>query len=492
MTHAIVVDDNEELAANLAELLESLDVTVDTAHDAASAVALAERHDLSLAVVDVRLPGGASGVDLVPRLRAAAPNIEIIIVTGNATVDSAVAAVRHGIFAYVQKPFDSRDLLAIARRALDQARVRTEREHLALDLARSEAMYRDLVDTIDTAIVLLDASGHIRFVNSSARALAPEGSDLEGKDFAAIFATDDLDSRVRAALTPRSHQDDPRRPRSVEARIEHATGARVVRWTFTPQSAREPGQWLVVGIDLTEVRELQQRTVEAEALATVGALTTGLAHEIRNPLNAASLQLELLVRSARKVEEPKLRDSMVDRVRIVRDELGRLERMLRDFLSLARPRGLDLASVNLGSLLADVVELQTPVAELQGAVLVHIPSELPIRVQVDTARIKQVLINLISNALDALRGTHGGRVELEAKVISPGWIEVRVSDDGPGLDSGSDEVFKPFVTTKEGGTGLGLSIVRTIVSRHGGEVSIVPNHPSGAVASFTVHGGVDA
>ncbi len=168
MTRALVVEDNADLATNVAELLETLDLDVVIASDGEKAVENAKRTEFDLAIVDVRLPGGRSGVDLLPLLRAHSPNSEIILVTGNATVDSAVAAVRHGAFAYVQKPFDSRDFIAIADRALAQVRLRREKEALAEELALSEELYRNVVETVDALIVTLDASLRVVFCNRTA------------------------------------------------------------------------------------------------------------------------------------------------------------------------------------------------------------------------------------------------------------------------------------------------------------------------------------
>lgn len=486
MSRALVVDDNADLAANVAELLETLGLEVTIAGDSDTAMVEASSGDLDLALVDLRLPRGASGVQLIPALRNLSPNLEIVIVTGNATVDSAAAAVREGVFAYVQKPFDPDDLLAIAKRALDQARLRRESRRLAAELAQSEALHRSLVATVDAAILLVDRDGVVRFANRFAAERSSTGPErpLEGQLFVSAFCPQNLVTRVSRAL------EETRTGKSVTGiEIEsgdETTPTRSMRWSFSPVQGPLPGRCLAVGIDVTEMRELQRRAVETEAMAAVGALTTGLAHEIRNPLNAASLQLELLLRSARRVTDEGLRERIEERVGIVRGEMGRLERMLNEFLSLARPRGLDLSTQDLASLVDDVVELQSPLAEQIGVELSTRVEPGRHLVRMDAARIKQVLLNLVTNAFDALRPQGGGHVTIEAVDLPEGFVEVRVRDDGPGIGLSQNEVFRPFVTTKEGGTGLGLSIVRTIVEGHGGQVSLGPNEPRGALAAFTI------
>lgn len=479
MKRALVVDDNVALATNLGELLESLDLEVAIASDADAAIAEVRVRPVELALVDVGLPLGVSGVELVPLLRDACPGVEIIMVTGHASVDSAVAAVRQGIFAYVQKPFVSTDLLALVTRALAQIDSRRDRERLAAELERSESMYRSLVETIDAAILVLDRRRTLTFANRSARRLLDPGSGLEGRTFVEVAVADAERGRVDRFIDER---DRDRSSATVEVVDRSVPSPRTIRWSILPTPSSQGEGYLAVGVDLTEVRELQRRNVEAEALGAIGTLTTGLAHEIRNPLNAASLQLELLVRAARKVPDASVREGMEQRVRIVRDELGRLERMLAEFLALARPRALTREPLDVATLFDGVVELEGPVAETQGAVVRHTVARGALEVSVDASRMKQVLINLVGNALDALRSTGGGTVALEASRLTDGAIELRVVDDGPGVDAGAQDVFDPFVTTKEGGTGLGLSIVRNIVEKHGGTVTLAGGPDGGTVA----------
>ena len=491
MTRALVVEDNADLATNVAELLETLDLDVVIASDGEKAVENAKRTEFDLAIVDVRLPGGRSGVDLLPLLRAHSPNSEIILVTGNATVDSAVAAVRHGAFAYVQKPFDSRDFIAIADRALAQVRLRREKEALAEELALSEELYRNVVETVDALIVTLDASLRVVFCNRTACVTAGfEASEVQGKPFLETFVDDTLREKLAVQLRSVLYGSTIR---GVELGLmNRPTGElRTVRWTFKSLTTR-PGESAVLaaGVDVTERLVLERRSAESQALAAVGALTTGLAHEIRNPLNAASLQLEALVRGARRIGDVELKERIETRVGIVRAELGRLSSMLNDFLSLARPHGIQAKAFDLGALVDEVVELKRPLAEEQG---VTVTTELGPEARTakgDVPKVKQVLLNLLANALEALRERGRGTITVRTRTKGPGIVEVSVLDDGPGFGEKSEhDLFQPFVTTKEAGTGLGLAIVKKIVLLHGGTVHLESRPEGGAAAVFTLQAG---
>lgn len=485
LIRALVIDDNVDLAENIREILEELGVEALLAHDAASALEIAARvvGAIDLAFVDLKLPGGGSGVELLPRLRALSAEIEVIIVTGNATLDSAVQAVRHGIFAYVQKPFDARDFIAIAERVVAQIRLRKERERLARELERSEELHRSLVEMVDAAILLIDREGTILFANPFAEERSPHPHGLIGESFIETFIEECLRTRVRRALSELRPYE---RSEGVESHARVGDQLRTLRWSVSRGGSGSDERYLAVGIDLTEMRALQMRAIEAEALAAIGTLTSGLAHEIRNPLNAAALQLELIVRSARRVEEGSLRDRIEERVEIVRTELARLSSMLNDFLSLSRPAALSLEEKDLRDIIESVEALQRPLLEAEGIELrVDLP-ETPVRARIDETKIKQALINLVQNALEAIRAKGGGVIEIRAKARSDGAVELAVADDGPGFGAASGDLLRPFMTTKEGGTGLGLAIVRTIVERHGGELRLFANSPRGAVAQFTI------
>ena len=134
--HVLVVDDDAGLAENLAEIIGTLDVSVEVVATAAAAVSRVAAGATDLALVDIRLPDG-SGIDLIPKLRALEPLVEVVLITGDATVESAIAAVKGGAFSYVVKPFSAPDLLEVVKRALDQVGLLRERERLRLDLELS-------------------------------------------------------------------------------------------------------------------------------------------------------------------------------------------------------------------------------------------------------------------------------------------------------------------------------------------------------------------
>jgi signal transduction histidine kinase len=508
-SRVLLVEDNEDLAENVSEILEDLGVSVRVVHDGASALASAAE-GFDVAVVDVGLPE-VSGVELLPKLRATCPDCETILVTGHGTLESAIGAVRHGAFAYLLKPVDPDALIGVVERALAQVSLRRERAALARALSESENLYRGVVENVDALIVSLDREGRILFANRSAMealgARTPtHHADERGVDLATPRRPPSEAER-RDALAGRAFGDESSKTlrglrfvevfgdESMELRaltrerqclLRRADGSsRTIRWTFTPVEERDVSR-IAIGVDVTEYLELRKRSTEAEALAAIGTLTAGLAHEIRNPLNAAALQLQLLQRRAAKVADEALRTKLSEPIELVLVELGRLTTMLDDFLGLARPQEVERERVELRELVHGVTRLQAPLCATHG---IAIEEELEDGLVVlgDRHRLQQILVNLVVNAREAMLGhALGTRITIVSRRDQERAV-VEVHDEGPGLKSDApNDPFTPFVTTKAAGTGLGLAIVRKIARMHGGDVFLENGSRGGAVARLVL------
>lgn len=230
-----------------------------------------------------------------------------------------------------------------------------------------------------------------------------------------------------------------------------------------------------------------KRTAEAESLAVMGRLTAGLAHEVRNPLNAAKLQLDVLRRTAARVEDASTRRKIERRTNVVQDELRRLSLLLDDFLNLARAQRLDPVRCNARALLEEVVELRRPEIESQGIEFIEDINGASCALLAEPDRLKQVVNNLITNAVEAVSGCRQPSIEIASRTLDDGRWEVVVIDNGPGiLPEVAARAFDSFVTTKDAGTGLGLAIVKRIVDLHEGEAKLIRLTGGGTRASFWV------
>ena len=210
----------------------------------------------------------------------------------------------------------------------------------------------------------------------------------------------------------------------------------------------------------------RERDAQSERVAAIQTLSAGLAHEIRNPLNSARLQLELLERRLRRGPEDA---RLLAPVEQVNHELARLTRLLNEFLAFARPAALVLEHHDVAAVVRDVVAGARPAAEAHGAMLeVGGVSALP--AQVDLQKLQQIVHNLVHNAVEAVAARGHVTVTLTG---NDHHVCLAVDDDGPGIpEDVQRRIYEPFFTTKETGTGLGLSIVHGMVILHGGTISV--------------------
>jgi signal transduction histidine kinase len=224
-------------------------------------------------------------------------------------------------------------------------------------------------------------------------------------------------------------------------------------------------------------QRLEEEVRRTERLSALGQLSTGLAHEIRNPLGIIRVTSQLLAK-----ERPE-DQAVIEYAGVLQEESTRLNRMLTDFLSFARPQEPDRQETRLAELVREGADRVKPLFEEAGIAYEQKLADLAgVTVQVDREQIKQVILNLLLNALEAQKESliSNGKVSIEG-VHHAEWVGFVISDQGPGIsqDAAAD-IFNPFFTTKEKGTGLGLSIVHRILEQHQGKITLT-NRPEGGV-----------
>jgi PAS domain S-box-containing protein len=228
--------------------------------------------------------------------------------------------------------------------------------------------------------------------------------------------------------------------------------------------------------DLTEVRAMERRARRNETLAEVGALAAGIAHELRNGLNPISGSVEFLQRELKPEGE-----SAVLMALIVK-ECGRLNRFVTDLLNYARERDLVLEPLDLDEHLAELRDgLQRDPRCASGVRVVFEPPGLPARVRADREQLRQVWLNLVNNAMDAM--ADHGTLTVRWRPVDDETAVVEFADQGAGMaPEVLPRVGEPFFTTKQEGTGLGVAIAQRIVERHGGALSFESSPGRGTVA----------
>lgn len=217
----------------------------------------------------------------------------------------------------------------------------------------------------------------------------------------------------------------------------------------------------------------------ADRLSALGHLSSGLAHEIRNPLASIEGAASILL------AEPEDAGKRSEFLEIIQIECRRLNTLLTHFLEFARPRFPDFALIELDQIFDSVASLAShAVRDDRTRICTEIPPNLP-KVQCDPEQLKQVLLNLILNAVQAM--PEGGTVALSAAPYGRDVLAIRVKDEGHGVPPEHlDHIFDPFFTLKESGTGLGLSVAHGIIDQHGGSLTLESNSGRGAVFLITL------
>jgi PAS domain S-box-containing protein len=470
----LVIEDDPDARANLCDILELDDHRVTAVGSAAEALQHAGSGRFSAVILDRRLPD-ATAEQLMPRLKAAEPDAAVIVVTGYSDLQGAIAALRHGATDYILKPFNP-DVL---RTSLGRI---AERRRLALAKERSEAAFRHLVEAADCMIIIVRPDHTIVYYSPFAEQLTGYAADeVKGRDVLELLVPD-ADQRIVADEFARVIAGCP--TRGLENTVICRDGSR--RWIvwkarYLPDYEDGPAI-LSVGNDITFVKQAQDRALQAERLAAIGEVVTGLAHESRNVLQRCQACLEMLALAVRDRPEAL---ALIGRLQKAQDHLHYL---YEDVRSYAAPIRLEKTLCDLSAVWREAWTHLEPARKEKHAVLRELPPGVELRCRVDAFRLEQVFRNILDNALAA--GSPPVAVEVSAaaaELDGQPALQIAVHDSGPGITREQrTKIFDPFFTTKAKGTGLGLAIAKRIVEAHDGRLAIGDDEGPGAVFIITL------
>ncbi len=333
--------------------------------------------------------------------------------------------------------------------------------------AKNRFMANILQDSAD-AIVTLDPEDYVTSWNRGAEAIfGYTASEVVGKHVSILFPPDLRESEELTVIQQKLLKHGAVRSYQTERMTKDGRRLQVI---FTRTAIRNDSGKLVgssaVLKDVTTFRSLERQLADAEHLATMGELSAGLAHEIKNPLAGIKGAIEVIRDSMPATDVH--RDILGD----VLHEVGRIDRIVRDLLNYAKPRPPSLSAIQLEDLAQRIIAMvRQSVKSETLSINLEVANELP-DFTGDETQLEQVLLNLLLNAQNALAGA--GRIDVRLRHDSDeALIRMEVEDDGPGIPEDiRKKIFHPFFTTRTDGTGLGLATCLKNVQYHGGTIEV--------------------
>lgn len=454
----LVIEDDVDTQANLRDILELDDHTVITASSMTEALDRPDLATISLVVLDRRLPDG-NAEDLIPQLQVAIPSADIIVVTGHADVESAIRALQRGAADYIIKPINPDVLRASLVRTAKQIELRSAKE-------RSEANFRELIEAVDFMVVILCQDHKILYSNRFATSLTGYSTEDLRRQSISTFLDHEPRSRVERQLE-RLHHGQRAIEQEIPIRCRNGD-ERWILWNVRLLNDFEGSPALLsVGHDVTERRRLEQRAMQAERLAAIGQMVTGLAHESRNALQRSQACLELLLDELQDQPEPR---ELVERIQRAQHHLHHLYEEVRGY---AAPVVLHRERHPVNRVWQETwAHLDVARSNKQLTLKEDVRSE-DLRCSVDALALEQVFRNIFENAIHVSNSGDEILVQCgETTLRGQPALEISIRDQGPGLNSEqASRIFEPFFTTKTHGTGLGMAIVKRIIEAHGGQIS---------------------
>jgi PAS domain S-box-containing protein len=486
----LVVEDDEDFAESLDNVLKPRGLDVRLVRDAADVERALIGFEPDVALVDVRL-GRASGLDVVATLKERRPPILTVVMTAYVAADTAIEALRRGAYDYLTKPFDPSELFATLDRCFERLDLERARRDAEAARQTSEARLRAMFDnSLDLIAVIQPEAGEVKFVSPSVTRLlgyAPERGRRQ--EFTQFIHEDD---RERAAAALAACRASAGATCTVEVRVRHKNGS----WRWFEVAARgletdaAIAGVLVCARDVTERRAIEEQLRQAQRLEAVGQLTGGVAHDFNNLLAVIMGNLDLLKRTLR--DEP-------EEMQLVEGSLHAAERgatLIRRLLAFSRRQTLSPRALDLNTLVVSTVDL------IRRAIGARVQLETALAEPLwactaDAAQLETALLNLAINARDAM--TDGGRVLIATRnVFLDGDREVAegagephvcvaVTDNGTGIpEELRERIFEPFFSTKAPGrgTGLGLSMVFGFVKQSNGQIRVASQLGAGTTFSL--------
>jgi len=503
--HILVVDDEPRVLESIQFFLTREGYGVGTASCGRDAISIFGQKQFDLVLLDVSMPG-MDGFEVMDNLFGLDPDLLVIMVTGYATVESAVRALKQGAWDYLKKPFEYADLIKTVKNALTQKRLMKENVAVLARLKVSEKRCRYMVNNSPDLIYTLDPQGCFSFVNNKFEGvLGYSQAELLGRPFEEILHPDSLNSISSISRVGTLGGEDVgllkiRLKKSLAKIKVHDPYDAFVSVELTATAMYLPDDQgnenffagtYCVARDVTERNNLHEQLHQAQKMEAIGTLAGGIAHDFNNILMGIQGYTSL-VRITLDPGSPEYRklgcvdDYVLSGSDMTRQLLGFAQKSSHEFHLININHILKMSARMFGRTKKDITIRQNFQKDLWSC-------------EVDEGQIKQVLLNLYVNAWQAM--PRGGQIYLKTENVNVAgskyqeiglkkhgrYVRVSVVDTGVGMNNEvMERIFDPFFTTKEmgGGTGLGLAMAYGIIKSHGGSFRVLSKEGEGSSFTF--------
>ena len=468
----LVVDDERGLREGCRLILESEGYSVDLATNGNEGLALLQQKTYDLIIVDLMMPG-MGGLEMMDEIKKLGMDIIIIVITGFATIETAVEAMKHGAYDYVPKPFEPDQLSTVVNRGLEKRRLQLqakqlmeERDLRLLEIANEKSKIHTIINSMPDAVLVFNRDQQLVLWNPAALKMLNLNERLKsGKNIKEILSLQNLVEITSKALNPDSSQYtsiteeislEKQEPKTIMANVS------VVR----DESTEILG---VVSIlrDITKLKEIDR--VKSQFISMV-------AHELRAPLSAIESYLNAYLTDSAG-DDPEFKQQMLNRAK---KRAHSLLDMVNDLLHISHLESERIVRkkelLDISNIIFNTVELlknQTSEHDIQ--LQSKIPETCP-PIEADKSEIEQLFTNLISNAIKY--NIEHGKVTISCATKN-NFLSIRIADTGIGIsEEDLSNIFDEFfrVSREETryitGTGLGLAIVKKIVESHFGQIDV--------------------
>jgi len=496
----VIADDEKRMIDSLKILLGNQGYDIETFLNGRDALQYLETNECDLVLMDVMMPV-MNGFEALTRMKVHHPDITVIIMTGQASIDSAITALRNGAYDYLSKPFDFDELMKKLDNALSHRALSKEKNQISQKLQTTEARYRYLVNNSPDIIFSLGAKGDFLFVSDRINDyMEASAGNLLGRDFTAIVFGQDREAaqeylrKIRSEGTPvndvielrlkckgcGSSDADCAGPHSLMEMKAVAMSNSEAPGNAGPSSE-------IYGIirDITQRRRneeerkiLESQLQQAQKMEAIGTLAGGIAHDFNNLLMAIQGQISLLLMTGKRSDPHRIRLEKIE------SYIENGSKLTAQLLGYARKGKYEVKPIDLNKVIEDTIRTFRRMKK-EVRFYVNLASDLS-AIEAEPSQIVQILMNLFLNASDAMPG--GGDITVTTANVDhhciksllykpmPGrYVMMSIRDTGTGMDEWTlEHIFEPFFTTKEmgRGTGLGLASVYGIIKSHQGFIEV--------------------